>query len=159
MILNIILRTQRFRNLRKFVYKIQGRETALFYYKGRIIMKVKINPKERLEKAQKMVEEKPEEFRDFEVCGHYSVNNQMLICYQCPWAKEVKGYKAWKSEGRQVQKGQKSIRIFAPLTKKIKETNDEEVFGFRLVPVFDISQTEIIEEEEYNDEDTVNKHS
>jgi len=122
-------------------------------------MKVKINPKELLEKAQKMAEEKPEEFRDFEVCGHYSVNNQMLICYQCPWAKEVKGYKAWKSEGRQVQKGQKSIRIFAPLIKKIKETNDEEVFGFRLVPVFDISQTEIIEEEEYNDEDTVNKHS
>ena len=30
----------------------------------------------------------------------------MLIYYQCPWAKEVKGYKAWKAEGRQVQKGQ-----------------------------------------------------
>ena len=117
--------------------------------------KAKINPKELLEKAQKMAEEKPEEFDAFEVCGNYSPNNQMLIYYQCPWAKEVKGYKAWKAEGRQVQKGQKSIRIFAPLTKKNEKTNDDEVFGFRLVPVFDISQTEEITEGEEKENDKI----
>lgn len=115
----------------------------------------KPNPKELLEKAEKNVEEKTEEFEKFSI-GSYSIKNKMLIFMQCPWAKEVKGYKAWKAEGRQVQKGEHGIRIFAPLTRKDKE-NDDEVFGFRLVSVFDISQTKPMEEVEQNDKVTTTK--
>jgi len=114
----------------------------------------KPNPKELLEKAEKNVEEKTEEFEKFSI-GSYSIKNKMLIFMQCPEAKEIKGYRAWKAEGRQVQKGQKSIRIFAPLTKKNEKTNDDEVFGFRLVPVFDISQTEEITEGEEKENDKI----
>lgn len=115
----------------------------------------KPNPKELLEKAEKNVEEKTEEFEKFSI-GSYSIKNKMLIFMQCPEAKEIKGYRAWKAEGRQVQKGEHGIRIFAPLTRKDKE-NDDEVFGFRLVSVFDISQTKPMEEVEQNDKVTTTK--
>lgn len=48
--------------------------------------------------------------------------------------------------GRQVRKGEKAIRIFAPYTYKVQdvdnEKGDETRIGFRSISVFDISQTE-----------------
>ena len=75
----------------------------------------------------------------------YSFNNTLLILIQCPTATRVASYKKWLEVGRQVRKGEKGLSIFAPMMRK-KETEDGEekryVSGFRLVPVFDVSQTD-----------------
>ena len=97
---------------------------------------------------------------------NYSINNTILIAMQKPDATLVAGYKAWqKNFERHVKKGEKGIRILAPAPYKIKEeqekidpvTNEpmldkdgmpimEEVEikipAFRVVPVFDVSQTD-----------------
>jgi len=78
----------------------------------------------------------------------YSFHNQMLIMIQNPDATLVAGYKAWQKMGRQVQKGEKSIRILAPGQSKRIETDDngdeteKMVRYFFSVSVFDISQTD-----------------
>jgi antirestriction protein ArdC len=79
----------------------------------------------------------------------YSFNNHLMIFLQCPDATVVAGFNRWKSLGRFVKKGEKGIAIFAPCRYKTKvETDDgeektmQQIRGFRLVHVFDISQTE-----------------
>lgn len=79
----------------------------------------------------------------------YSLNNQMLIMLQRPDATRVAGFKAWKALGRSVSKGEKGIAVLAPMKRTIEvedETTGEKgkaqrIVGFRLVHVFDISQT------------------
>lgn len=79
---------------------------------------------------------------------NYSVYNCILIAMQKPEATMVAGYKKWQKEfNRQVKKGEKSIKIIAPLPhKKLVEKDGEEKevswISYRAVPVFDISQTE-----------------
>jgi antirestriction protein ArdC len=75
----------------------------------------------------------------------YSFNNTMLILIQKPDATHVASYKKWTEMGRQVRKGEKSLGIFAPLMRKRTEADGTErsfVMGFKIVPVFDIAQTE-----------------
>lgn len=77
----------------------------------------------------------------------YSFNNVVLILAQMPDASLVAGYKAWQKMGRNVKKGEKSIRILAPCQhKKIVEKDGEEVeihfTTFRATSVFDVSQTD-----------------
>ena len=79
----------------------------------------------------------------------YSFNNHLMIFLQRPDATIVAGFNRWKSLGRFVKKGEKGIAIFAPCKYKTKiedETGDEQVIdsirGFRVVHVFDISQTD-----------------
>jgi antirestriction protein ArdC len=75
----------------------------------------------------------------------YSLNNTLLILAQMPEATRVASYKKWAEVGRQVRKGEKSLSIFAPMTRKRETATGEEktyVSGFRLVPVFDVSQTD-----------------
>jgi len=77
----------------------------------------------------------------------YSISNQMLVALQAPEATRVAGYRAGQKLGRQVLKGEKSIKIIAPLIRKAREgeRGDEDgnvVLGFRLASVFDVSQTE-----------------
>jgi hypothetical protein len=79
----------------------------------------------------------------------YSFNNHLMIFLQRPDATLVAGFNRWKSLGRFVKKGEKGIAIFAPCKYKAKvETEDGEERmlqqrrGFRVVHVFDISQTE-----------------
>ena len=72
----------------------------------------------------------------------YSFCNLWLIFMQKPDATTVAGYKKWQKVGRQVKKGEKSLAIFAPLTKKDTETGEVEVYGFRSALVFNVSQTE-----------------
>jgi DNA primase len=79
----------------------------------------------------------------------YSFNNHLMIFLQRPDATVVAGFNKWKSLGRFVKKGEKGIAIFAPCKYRTKiETDDGEVKtlqsirGFRVVYVFDISQTE-----------------
>ncbi len=76
----------------------------------------------------------------------YSIANTLMIFAQMPSAKRVAGYNTWKQVGRQVMKGEKSIKIFAPCFKKEKDelTGEEKkvLSYFRLTSVFDVSQTE-----------------
>lgn len=76
---------------------------------------------------------------------NYSANNTLLIYSQCPNATLVAGYSTWKNRfKRHVRKGEKAIRIFAPYTYEVRESDSETSTrtGFRAAYVFDISQTE-----------------
>ncbi|MFJ8388525.1 ArdC-like ssDNA-binding domain-containing protein [Streptomyces sp. NPDC094438] len=87
--------------------------------------------------------------------GRYSANNMLLILAQCPHATQVRSFKQWKENGRSVRKGEKGLRIFAPMTVKKKDETGAPVLDengqekkrtiFKTVAVFDISQTDPIE--------------
>jgi antirestriction protein ArdC len=76
----------------------------------------------------------------------YSWGNCALIAMQRPEATQVAGFKAWQQLGRQVRKGEHSIRILAPMSVKERDEHGEEtgerVVFFRAVPVFDVAQTD-----------------
>ena len=96
----------------------------------------------------------------------YSLNNTILIAMQKPDATLVAGYTAWqKNFGRQVQKGETGIRILAPTPYKkqmevdrldpvtqqpvlnpdgstVKELKEIMVPAFKVVNIFDVSQTD-----------------
>ena len=76
----------------------------------------------------------------------YSANNVLLILAQRPDATRVAGYEAWRSMGRQVRRGEKGIRILAPVTRKAEDERGKEaaraLVGFRTATVFDVSQTD-----------------
>ena len=80
----------------------------------------------------------------------YSANNSLLIAMQMPEATAVASYTDWKRKfGRQVRKGERGIRILAPVRYRRKvedEDGDEAVVehlaGFRLASTFDVSQTD-----------------
>jgi len=86
---------------------------------------------------------------------NYSFGNILEIARQRPNAARVAGLYAWNQLGRKVMKGQKGIRILAPMigARKKKDTeankskdpaavNAPVLVGFRAVYVFDVSQTE-----------------
>ena len=97
---------------------------------------------------------------------HYSFNNTMLIALQKPDASLIAGFSAWKNtHGRTVKKGEKGIRIIAPAPFKVKqemekldpktnmplvgadgnaiiEEKEITIPAYKVVPVFDVSQTE-----------------
>jgi hypothetical protein len=84
---------------------------------------------------------------------NYSFGNILEIARQRPDATRVAGLYPWNQLGRKVMKGQKGIRILAPIIG-IKRKKDEEaakdpaypntrvLVGFRNAYVFDVSQTE-----------------
>lgn len=97
---------------------------------------------------------------------NYSLNNTILIAMQKPDASLVAGFSSWKNQfHRHVKKGEKSIKIIAPSPYKIKKqwekidpatqrpvigrdgkpvTEEKEITipAFKVVSVFDVSQTE-----------------
>lgn len=77
---------------------------------------------------------------------HYSFGNCILIAMQKPEASMVQGFQAWKKLGRWVRKGEKGIGIIAPMVYRNKEAETEEddrtIRGFKVVHVYDVSQTE-----------------
>ncbi|KUE76684.1 hypothetical protein ASJ35_06640 [Ruthenibacterium lactatiformans] len=96
----------------------------------------------------------------------YSRNNVMLINMQMPGATRVAGFNKWRDQfGRHVKKGEKSIKIIAPTPYKKKveeikrdpdtkaplldkdgkaiiEEKEVSIPMFKVVSVFDVSQTE-----------------
>lgn len=86
----------------------------------------------------------------------YSFNNNLLVQLQCPGATRVQGAgnkaktTGWAKLGRYPSKGSKAIWIFAPCTYKREIENEKtgetttvsQLRGFKLVPVFDVSQTD-----------------
>lgn len=75
----------------------------------------------------------------------YSFLNTLLIYTQMPEATAIAGYKKWLNDfNRQVNKGEKGIRILAPMIRTVTNDNGQEerrVTGFRSVAVFDVAQT------------------
>ncbi len=84
---------------------------------------------------------------------NYSFGNILEIARQKPHATQVAGFWKWKEVGRSVKKGEKGIRIIAPIigirrkkdteaNKDITKQNTAVLVGFRSAYVFDVSQTE-----------------
>ena len=71
----------------------------------------------------------------------YSLHNQWLIWLAVPDATQVAGFCKWKEMGRFVKKGEKGIPILAPIIRK-DDDGEKDIVGFRVVYVFDISQTD-----------------
>jgi len=76
----------------------------------------------------------------------YSPNNVLLILAQKPDATRVAGYRAWQALGHQVLAKESALRVFAPMKYQKRDATEgemtQEIRGFKLVPVFDVSQTE-----------------
>jgi hypothetical protein len=82
----------------------------------------------------------------------YSWRNTMLIAMQRPDATRVAGFRAWLKLNRCVRKGEKGIRIFAPMSVIERDDTGNEVRDdhgnlkhrtlFRLTTVFDVAQTD-----------------
>ncbi|QOK30083.1 DUF1738 domain-containing protein (plasmid) [Cytobacillus oceanisediminis] len=77
---------------------------------------------------------------------NYSLKNQLLIWTQYPNASYVAGFVEWKKMGRYVKKGEKGIKILAPIhIRTTQNDNGEEKVieynRYRTISVFDISQT------------------
>jgi hypothetical protein len=83
----------------------------------------------------------------------YSFGNILEIARQKPAATRVAGMYAWNQLGRRVKKGEKGIRILAPVIgirrkkdteadKDIRTQNQPVLVGFRSAWVWDISSTE-----------------
>jgi len=83
----------------------------------------------------------------------YSFRNILLIYMQNPEATMIAGYRKWQDMDRQVRKGEKGLRILAPMTRKKKDEDGPQeldsdqkakrvVMGFRGASVFDVSQTD-----------------
>lgn len=77
--------------------------------------------------------------------NNYSINNQLYIISQKKDAKTLYSLKRWNSYGRQVNCGERAIKIFRPIVTKIVDeennVNKEYVKGFQIGYLFDISQT------------------
>ena len=97
---------------------------------------------------------------------NYSFNNTLLIAMQKPDASLVAGFSSWKNNfGRNVMKGEKGIKIIAPSPftvkqevektdpqtgkpvigkdgKPVTEEKEIKVPAYKVVSVFDVSQTE-----------------
>lgn len=75
----------------------------------------------------------------------YSPNNVALIHAQRPDATRVAGYRAWQALGRQVRKGERGIRIIAPLRTRVEAEEEGQeitiVTGYTIRTVFDLAQT------------------
>lgn len=87
----------------------------------------------------------------------YSFSNCLLIQIQAPHATLVAGYRAWQAKGHQVRKGEKAIKVMAPILRKVPlldsagnpvfDANGDprltrELVGVKPASVFDVSQVE-----------------
>lgn len=75
---------------------------------------------------------------------NYSFANNILIHTKCPHATYVAGFRAWQQKfKRKVNKGEKGIPILAPLiiNNNDDENKDNILLKFRIVYVFDVTQT------------------
>ncbi len=83
--------------------------------------------------------------------ARYSFHNQLLIAHQNPDATYVAGFRAFLALNRCVRKGEKAIRILAPISVRTRDAQaanardaaeNERRTLFRAVPVFDVAQTD-----------------
>ncbi|MFE2529905.1 ArdC-like ssDNA-binding domain-containing protein [Streptomyces sp. NPDC059382] len=94
--------------------------------------------------------------------GRYSANNMLLILAQRPNATQVRSLRQWRKHGRSVRKGETSLRIFAPMPITQRDEHGRPVLDenghekkwmkYKTVPVFDISQTDPVEQKPATEE-------
>ena len=82
----------------------------------------------------------------------YSLQNTLLLAHQCAergiTPRRVAGFRTWQKLGRCVRKGEAALWVMAPLPIKrrdgeAEEPGEERLF-FRSVPVFELSQTDVV---------------
>ena len=147
--------------------------------------------KAEIEQLTKQLEEGVEEYlqsdryrellQTFSKFYNYSLNNSILIMLQKPEATMIAGYTKWRDDfNRQVLPGEKGIKIYQPVSIKVKvekekidpfthqkitgpdgqpltETVEEKRTGFKIGYVFDVSQTEQISGKEVIDLEMVHE--
>ncbi|MFC5931522.1 ImmA/IrrE family metallo-endopeptidase [Cryobacterium melibiosiphilum] len=126
------------------------------------------SPEERRAEAEALqatIAEQVEELRESETWARfltfaqsfhrYSLGNLLLIFSQCPEASHVAGYRTWQKLNRQVRKGETGIRIFSGRdvcetveNEKTGEEEEQRRVRFFPVSVFELGQTDVIDEEE-----------
>ena len=107
---------------------------------------------ERLQKSLRALVSSDDWRQALEVAARfhdYSFANTRLIWVQATargfTPTRVAGYRAWQKLGRQVNRGEKGLQVLAPVTRKVEANDGDEerrVVGFRVVHVFDQSQTD-----------------
>ena len=116
--------------------------------------------RKNLEVAHQRLVEQVEQFADSEQWKiyldvarrfhHYSPNNIALILSQRSDATQVASFSRWRSLGRSVRAGESGIKILAPCRYRVEgevrgdssQGEQWRIGGFRVVHVFDVSQTE-----------------
>ena len=127
------------------------------YNKQKYIEKMKklsLDLNRRYEKLMDEIVTDPEQLLEFGKMYRggfhdYTFRNMVVAGLQFREVSLLAGAKTWEKKGRWILKGQKAIRIYAPVTRKIRKVNErtgeeEEEFivsNFRLIPVFDVAQT------------------
>lgn len=127
------------------------------YNKQKYIEKMKklsLDLNRRYEKLMDEIVTDPEQLLEFGKMYRggfhdYTFRNMVVAWLQFREVSLLAGAKTWEKKGRWILKGQKAIRIYAPVTRKIRKVNgktgeEEEEFivsNFRLIPVFDVAQT------------------
>lgn len=147
--------------------------------------------KAEIEQLTKQLEDGVEEYlrsdryrellQTFSKFHSYSLNNTILIMLQKPESSMIAGYTKWRDDfHRQVRPGEKGIKIYQPVSIKVKvekektdplthqkitgpdgqpltETVEEKWTGFKIGYVFDVSQTEQINGKEVIDLEMVHE--
>lgn len=78
----------------------------------------------------------------------YTEKNRELLAMQCHArglnVSKVQSASKWHAAGRKVRKGEKALMLYAPVGEELVELNPDikRPKWYKLVPVFDISQTE-----------------
>lgn len=119
--------------------------------------KLKFSPDEMVKQADELFikEMKEGKYADLletmDTLGHYTLKNQMLVLSQNPKATNVNNMQAWNYQKRQINPGEKSLKILAPtFAKQVTANNDgsvtektlDKVTGYEVRFVFDVSQTD-----------------
>src|SRR5829696_6988477 len=87
----------------------------------------------------------------------YSFRNLILIWSQRPTATAVASFSTWQSLNRRIRRGEKAIRVMAPITTRVTVIDQDgrpvvgpdgkpevrrQITGYRPAPVFDVAQTD-----------------
>jgi DNA primase len=99
-----------------------------------------------------------QEWLDFAQRLHrYSFRNLILIWSQRPMATAVASFSTWQSLNRRIRRGEKAIRVMAPITTRVTVIDQDgrpvigpdgkpevrrQITGYRPAPVFDVGQTD-----------------
>lgn len=85
-----------------------------------------------------------------------SGKNAMLAMLQCESVTVIGGFRQWLAAGRAVRQGSKALYIFVPSSRRVDagaepatdgaEPGAAESVRFLMAPVFDVSQTDAVDE-------------
>ena len=127
---------------------IQSVTTNQSLYTSNDLSKSIVEKIEELAHATDVARMNQEMVEYLETCSRfhqYSPYNVFCILLSFPQATQVAGFHRWKSLNRYIRKGQKGIPILAPimvLEDPYDPKSNYVLRGFKVVRVFDVSQTE-----------------